>query len=158
MHVRKWLSMMAVALALVPVLPANAQAGPDPAAVQALRDNLRADRKAVVERNMQLTSAEAAKFWPVYDAFQKELAPIRSRYNRAILDFVGTETMTDANAKRIADQVLAADESDAKLRRSYASKFNKAVGAKKAARYLQIENKIRALERFDQAAAIPLVP
>jgi len=156
--VRKWLSMVAVALALGPALQASAQGGPDPAAVQTLRDNIRADRKAVVERNLQLTSAEAAKFWPVYEAFQRELGPIRSRYNRAILDFVGTETMTDANAQRLSNEVLGADESDAKLRRSYAAKFSKAVGPKKAARYLQIESKIRALERFDQAAAIPLVP
>jgi hypothetical protein len=150
--------MVAVALALGPVPQASAQAGPDPAAVQTLRDNIRADRKAVVERNLQLAAADAAKFWPVYDAFQKELAPIRSRYNRAILDFIGTDTMTDANAKRLMNEVVSSEEADAKLRRSYAPKFTKAVGSKKAARYLQIESKIRALERFDQAAAIPLVP
>jgi hypothetical protein len=65
--------------------------------------------------------------------------------------------MTNANARRLMDAIASADESEAKLRRAYVSKFSKVLGAKKAARYFQIENKITAIERYDQAEAIPLV-
>jgi len=150
-------ALLAVAIlgASAPLLAQDKPA--DPAALQALREKLRTDKKAVVARNMVLTEAEAAKFWPLYEAYQKALAPINQKYNRAILDYVAAEgSMTDQNAKRLIGEVAAADEAEGKLRRSHFSKLSSAIGAKKAARYLQIENKIRALERFDQAAAIPL--
>ena len=140
-------------------LPAAAADGlPDAAAQQQIRDQLRTDRKVVIEHNMSLSDAEAKKFWPVYDAYQRELAPIQTRSNRAMLDYINAEsTMTNANARRLLDQLTSADESEAKLRRAYVAKFSKAVGAKKAGRYFQIESKIDAMQRYDQATAITLV-
>ena len=155
---KKALALVIAALALATALPAAAQTASDAATLQAIRDQLKNDRKVVVEHNMKLTPEEAKKFWPVYEAFQRELAPIQSKGNRALLDYIASEsTMTDANAKRLLEQVTNADESEAKLRRSYVSKFTKAVGGRKAARYMQVEAKIRAIERYDQAAVIPLV-
>jgi hypothetical protein len=139
-------------------LPVAAEGLPDAAAQQQLRDQLRTDRKIVIEHNMSLTQAEVKKFWPVYEAFQRELAPIQTRSNRALLDYINADSaMTNTNARRLLDQLANADESEAKVRRSYVGKFTKAIGAKNAARYYQVESKIRAMERYDQAAAIPLV-
>jgi hypothetical protein len=44
-----------------------------------------------------------------------------------------------------------------KLKRSYVPKLEKVLPGIKVARYLQIENKIRAVVRHDLAAEIPLV-
>ena len=41
--------------------------------MQILRDKIRADKKLVVATNMELTESEAKGFWPVYDAYQKDL-------------------------------------------------------------------------------------
>jgi len=156
---KKTLLAALAALAISPILPAAAQGLPDAAAQQAIRDQLRTDRKVVIQHNLPLTDAEAKKFWPVYESFQREMAPIQSRRNRAALDFISTSEgeMTNANARRLMDQLASAEESDAKLRRAFVAKFSKAIGAKKAARYYQIESKISAMERYDQASAIPLV-
>jgi len=156
---KKTLLAALAALAILPILPAAAQGLPDAAAQQAIRDQLRTDRKVVIQHNLPLTDAEAKKFWPVYESFQREMAPIQSRRNRAALDFISTSEgdMTNANARRLMDQLASAEESDAKLRRAFVARFSKAIGAKKAARYYQIESKISAMERYDQASAIPLV-
>ena len=156
---KKTLLAALAALAISPILPAAAQGLPDAAAQQAIRDQLRTDRKVVIQHNLPLTDAEAKKFWPVYESFQREMAPIQSRRNRAALDFISTSEgeMTNANARRLMDQLASAEESDAKLRRAFVARFSKAIGAKKAARYYQIESKISAMERYDQASAIPLV-
>jgi hypothetical protein len=147
------------ALAMAFALPSGAQGLPDAAAQKAIRDQIRSDRKVVIEHNLSLTDAEAKKFWPVYQSFQREMTPIESRWNRAAIDFISTSDgdMTNANARRLMDQLAASEEAEAKLRRSYVAKFSKAIGAKKAARYYQIESKITAMERYDQASAIPLV-
>jgi hypothetical protein len=55
------------------------------------------------------------------------------------------------------DENLSIQQAEVKLQSSYVPKLNKALPATKMARYLQIENKIRAVIKYDLAATIPLV-
>jgi len=50
----------------------------------------------------------------------------------------------------------AIEASEVQLKQSYLPKLEQALPAAKAARYLQIENKIRAVIRYELAAQIPL--
>ena len=122
------------------------------------RAKIQADKKGLVERAMKLTPEESKKFWPLYESFQRELEKPQREYTKAVLDYVAAgDSVTDANAKRLAEQVLAASIEESRLRQK---QFNKVLGvlpAKKAARYAQIENKIQAVLRYETAAAIPLV-
>ena len=142
-----------------PPAAAAAPAEPgSPAAIAAFRDAVKADKKAVVTRNMDLTEAEAKKFWPLYDAYQKDLEKVTTRQNKAILDYVNqSSNMTDANAKRIVKELIDADAEEQKLREKQLKKLYAAVPPRKAIRYLQIENKIRTLNHYDMGAQIPLV-
>ena len=129
-----------------------------PAAVAAFRDAVRADKRAVVAKNMELTEAEAKKFWPLYDAYQKDLQKVLQRQNRAVVEYVNqASTMNDANAKRLARELLDADAEEQRLRERQLKRLYAALPARKAIRYLQIENKIRTLNHFDMGAQIPLV-
>jgi hypothetical protein len=146
------------ALSVAAGFPAAAQAKPDEAGMQALRSKVGADRRAVMKENLSLSEAEAKKFWPIYDAYLKDLAVVNRRQNRAILDYVNTEsTLNDLQAKRIARELLAADEAEGKLRRGLHRKVEGVLPGKKAVRVLQIENKIRAVHDYDLAATFPLV-
>jgi hypothetical protein len=119
---------------------------------------IQSDKKGIVERTMNLTPDEAKKFWPLYDAFQRELDAPRREATLATLDYVAAEnSLTDANAKRIADQILAAQIKEAQLRQKHFKQLLKVLPARKAARYMQIENKIQAVVRYEAARAIPLV-
>ena len=151
----------AVALALATPIAAAAQApasAPDAAAIQKLRERLRTDRKAVVAEGLALTEAEAKAFWPAYEKCQPGLDAAHRKSNRAILDYVNGESgMTDARATQIVKEMLAAEADEVKARKACYDGAAKVLPGRKAARFLQIENKIRALDRFDAAAAIPLV-
>ena len=137
---------------------AQTQAPSAPATMDAIRQAVGADKRALVEKNMQLTPEEAKKFWPIYDEYQKELEKIVQKQNRAVLDYVNAEnSMTDANARRIAKELVGADSDENKLREKTARKMLTALPARKAVRYLQIENKLRAFYRYDIAERIPLV-
>jgi len=126
--------------------------------VDSVRQAARTDRRGLVERNMQLTPDEAKKFWPVYDGYQKDLDRIIQRQNRALLDYINAESsMSDANAQRIARDYVAADVDEMKLREKTLKKLGSALPPKKAVRFLQIENKIRAVVKLELAANIPLV-
>jgi Spy/CpxP family protein refolding chaperone len=119
---------------------------------------IQADKKGIVAKSMNLTPEESNKFWPLYEQFQRELALPQSSYTRAVIDFVTAGgALTDANAKRLSEQVLAAGRDEARLHEKHFRQLLKVLPAHKAARYMQIENKIQAVVRYESAKAIPLV-
>jgi len=130
--------------------------------MEILKEKVKADKKLIVATNMNLTDAEAKNFWPLYDGYQKELEQINQRLITTIKGYAdaynaGKGEISDAQAKKLLGEALAVEESEVKLRQSYAAKLGKALPATKVARYLQIENKIRAIVKFELAAQIPLV-
>jgi Spy/CpxP family protein refolding chaperone len=126
--------------------------------LQALRTAVRADKKAFVASTITLTDAEAKKFWPIYDAYQRELDVSNRERALVVVDMVGSDKpISDLYAKNLAKEIVAADEIEIKARRTLYNRVMKALPAKKAARYLQLEGKIRAVQAYDLALAIPLV-
>ena len=86
-------------------------------------------------------------------------AELRAQMNRAVLDYVAAESsITDANAKRLTEQVMKAHAAEAKLFNEHVARVQTVLPARKAARYMQIENKIRVFTEFELASALPLVP
>ena len=125
-----------------------------------LRQKIKADKKLVVAENLKLTDAEGAAFWPVYDAYQKDLQAINQRMTAAILayaDAYNKGPVTNEVAKKLLDEAVAIDEAEVKLKSAAVPKILAVLPATKAARYIQIENKIRAVVRYELAANIPLV-
>ena len=128
--------------------------------MEILRQKLKGDKKLVVAQNLNLTDAEGTAFWPVYDAYQKDLQQINQRLGAVVLayaDAYNKGPVANEVAKKLLDEALAVDDAEAKLKASYAPKILAALPATKAARYIQIENKIRAAIRYELAAGIPLV-
>ena len=129
--------------------------------MQIMRDKIKADKKLVVAGNMELTESEAKAFWPVYEQYQKDLGAINERIVKMIksyADAYNAKSMTDDGAKKLIDESVAIEKAEAAMKESYVPKLSKVLPAKKVARYMQIENKIRALVKYELAGAIPLVP
>lgn len=149
--------LAAVILALVPASFAqNAPADN----MQILREKIKADKKLLVAANMDLTEPEATGFWPIYDAYQKDLHKINQRVESLLESYAADlegESLTDAKAKRLISESVAIEQAEAKLKSTYAPKLGKVLPPKKVARYLQIENKIRAVVKYDLATGVPLV-
>jgi hypothetical protein len=140
--------------------PAYAQDKSADMNMQILRDKIKADKKVLVAANMQLTDSEAKAFWPIYDDYQNDLKKINERLGNAMLayaDAYKAGPISNPLAEKFLDEAIAIDDAEARLRRDYAVKLTKALPATQAARYLQIESKIRAAIRYEMAAAIPLI-
>jgi hypothetical protein len=128
--------------------------------MEILRDKLKADKKLLVATNMELTESEAKNFWPVYDDYQKELQKINQRMVKLLNDYAAdykTNSVSDEKAKKLTDEYVSLQQAEANLTTSFVPKLNKALPPKKVARYLQIENKIRAVIKYDLASTVPLV-
>ena len=144
-----------------PALPIMAQEKTADTNMQILLEKVKADKKLVVAANMGLTEAEGQAFWPLYDSYQKDLQVINERLKKTILAYAeayNKNALTDAAATQLTAEALESDLAELNLRRTYASRLARVLPAKKVARYLQIENKIRAAIRFDLASEIPLAP
>jgi len=150
-------AMCASVLAVGPVV---AQSKSSSTNMEILKEKIKADKKLLVADNLQLTDKEAKGFWPIYDAYQKDLHTINEHLRKTIEAYAegyNKGTITDAEATKLISEAIGVDESEVKLRRTYLAKLEKVLPGKKVARYLQIESKIRALIRFDLASNIPLV-
>jgi hypothetical protein len=156
-------TMLAFTLALT-VGPAIAQSKPAAAApdtMQILREKLKADKKLVVAANMDLKEAEAKAFWPLYDEYQKELEKLNKRTADLIRRYAreyNSGDLKNDEARKLISDFLDNETAATTAKRNMVQKVSKVLTGKKTARYLQIENKIRAALQYELADSIPLVP
>ena len=131
--------------------------------MQVLRDAVRSDKKALVASTLKLTAVEAKRFWPIYDAYQRDVDLANRRRNVTLEALIGLDKpASDLYARNLANELIAADEAEIKSRRSLHNRLMRGVPTRilspnKAARYLQLETKIRAVQAYDIAANIPLI-
>jgi hypothetical protein len=145
--------------AMMAAVPALAQPVSD-SNMEILKEKLKADKKLLIASNMDLTDAEAKQFWPLYDAYQKDLEAINKQLGQTIKDYADAfnkGTIPNDTAKKLLNDALSVEEQEVKLKRSNAEKLGKVLPATKVARYIQLETKIRSLIKFEMAQQIPLV-
>jgi hypothetical protein len=155
------LSLLSLFVAVTFVTPLYALDTAAQTDMQILYAKVKADKKLLVAQNMSLTDAEAQAFWPIYDSYQKDLDAINKRTLNLIKSYAdawNSQTIDDTVAKKLLNEMVAIKGSEANLYKTYAPKLSAALPGMKAARYLQIESKIRAIVHYELAAKIPLVP
>ena len=126
--------------------------------MQVVREKIRADKKLVVAETMGMTESEAKAFWPVYEAYQKDLAELNDRTIKLIDDYADNYgAMSNEAAKKLMDEYMAIEAERLKIRQSYLPRFRQVLPEMKVLRYYQLENKIQAVVNYELAASIPLV-
>ena len=150
---------LAAVMTILVVSPAVSQDKPADN-MKILLDKVKADKKLLVAANMDLTESESKGFWPVYDAYQKDLMAINQRIGKMIESYAKDDmanTLTDDKAQKLTAELVAIQKVEAELPASYVPKLDQVLPPKKVTRYLQIENKIRAAVKYALAAEIPLM-
>jgi hypothetical protein len=128
--------------------------------LEIIHEKLKADKKLIVSKYMELTESEAKKFWPVYDEYQRDLQRANERLRNLLESYAAdyrNKSLSDEKAKKLLNDWIALEQDEGKRRSAFAPKVLQALPPKRAARYLQIENEFRILLRYDLAATVPLV-
>lgn len=155
---KQFVAALAAACALA-ATPAGAQDSNAAAVADlvAMQKAAKVDKRALVTEKLALTPAEAKKFWPVYDAYQRDLAQVTRRRNVALEELVARDhPLTDAYARNVMNDLVAVEEAEVRAQRKAVSATMKALPPRKAARYMQLENKLRAVQDYEIAVAFPL--
>lgn len=149
------------ALAVAAPAAAQAQAKPAPTAPQyleLLRSDLKTTKVAVLTEAMELTPADAEKFWPAYREYEVALSKIYDDRLNIIRDYANSyQQMTDEVAKGLVERSFKNERARADLRRKTFGAMSKAVSPVVAARFIQVENQLGMLIDLQIASELPLV-
>jgi hypothetical protein len=155
--------------ALVLILGLSAQALPQTvevranpitdADVQLLRQDLQAQKNQIITDTMTFTESEAAAFWPVYKEYASQQQAIAAKRLDVILDYARSlEKMDDSKARDLSQRMFAIEDETQALRRKYYPRFEKALAAKRAAKFYQVDNRLNLLIAVQLTSEIPLIP
>jgi hypothetical protein len=127
--------------------------------IQLLRSDVQADKNTIITHTMEFTDAESSAFWPVYRDYARDQQVIGDKRVQLIKDFAKYyDTMDDAKARDLAQKMISIENEISNLRRDYWPKFEKALGAKRAAKFYQVDNRLSLIINVKLASEIPLVP
>jgi len=126
--------------------------------IQLLREDIRSQKKQLIAANLQLTDAEATKFWPVYDAYTVETTRIGDARQALIMEYAKNyDTLTDAQAKSLVKRSADLEQQVITLRLQWMPKFEAVLPGKKAALFYQLDRRIGLIIDLQLAAMIPMV-
>ena len=126
--------------------------------VAEFRTDLMAKRADIMAKGLTLTSDQAAKFWPLFEQFQKEQDVIVNEQIESIKAYADHfENLTDADALTYVKQLLTRDQKMLDLRSKWLEKFQKVVPIKTAARAIQLDRRLSNVAQIQLSQQIPLV-
>jgi hypothetical protein len=106
---------------------------------------------------MDLTDAQAERFWPVYDQYTGELTKINDTKAALIQAYAQNyDTMTGDQAESYLRQRAAVEESIMQLRVKYIPMFRKVLSGRETALFFQIDWRLGLMIDL-QLAQMPLI-
>lgn len=126
--------------------------------VEAMKNLAQAEVKLVFIRNLALSEEEATIFWPLYDQYRADAAKVGLKTSNLINEYIANlQNLTDAQAIDLTQRYYGAEKERIELNLEYLEKMMAVLPGKKVAKFLQIENKLMAVARFNLASKIPLI-
>ena len=152
--------VMAVSAAASSAEPAAAPAAQptEEQVVQQFKQDLAAKRADVMAKGLSLTAEQAAKFWPLFEEYQKEQNVSVDAQIKATQDYSKNfSSLTDAQALEYVSALLARDQAAHDLRVKWLTKFQTVVPAKVAARAIQLDRRLSQVMQVQVSSQIPLI-
>jgi len=116
------------------------------------------EKREIIKEGMNLTTANAEKFWPIYDAYEEERKALSAERLMIINDYGKNYTaLTDEKADELMKRVFSNNSSLEKLEKKYYDKMKKALSATEAAKFFQIENYLKVMVSAELQDEIPFI-
>jgi hypothetical protein len=152
---------LALALALIATTTASLPLGaqemdlvPDE---QVLLKRVMEDKRSVYAASLELSDSEGRAFWPIYDDYEAKVKQLDDRFLALVNRFAAEyDTLSDVEAAEMLEEKMAIEKDRMALKQTYTRKVAKALPAKKALRYAQVETRIENMIRRDVYGLIPL--
>jgi hypothetical protein len=127
--------------------------------LQLLKSDLRSQKKQVVAANMDLTDAEAEKFWPVYDRYAADVAKVYDTKLSLFQEYLQNyQTMSGDQAESYLRRRATVEEDMMQLRLKYLPEFRKVLTGREAVRFYQIDWRLDLMINLQLAQAPVINP
>lgn len=125
--------------------------------LRAVRSDLQGERADILAKNLTLTSEQAAKFWPMYEVYQKEQNAIMDEQLRGIQRFIESfDTLDGAGALALINAHFDRDARMTALRKKWLGEFQSTLNTKLAVRVMQIDRRLSLAHQIMFTSKIPL--
>jgi len=125
--------------------------------IQLLRSDIRSQKKQIVAANMDLTDAEAEKFWPVYDRYATDVARVYDTKLALFQEYLDNyQTMSGDQAASYLRRRAAVEEDLMQVRLKYLPEFCKVLTGRATARFYQIDWRLDLMINL-QLAQAPII-
>jgi Spy/CpxP family protein refolding chaperone len=126
--------------------------------VAQFRNDLMAKRADLMAKGLTLTAEQAAKFWPLFEQFEKEQDAVVKGQIEAIEQFASNyQELSDKDAMTYVTALLDRDQKMHNLRVKWLEKFQAVVPVKMAARAIQRDRRLGPVGQIQISQKIPLV-
>jgi len=141
-----------------PGAPPQAPAPTAEDAVKAVRSDLATTRGAIIAKNVTFTPEQAARFWPLFESYQKEQSQILDEQLRGMQHYVDSyQSLDDTAALSLIHAHLDRDARINALRQTWLAEFLKVLPARLAVRVIQIDRRVSLAQQVEFTSKIPLV-
>ena len=118
-------------------------------------EKIKAFKTAHITEQLDLSSEEAEKFWPVYNEFDKNIMALREKEKSEIMSKLrngGVDALTDEEANIIIDRMLEMKTTELEYRKELAEDLKKVISPKKIIKLHRAEEsfKRKLLERLKE--------
>ena len=126
--------------------------------IELLRSDVRQQKAEMMGAVMQLSAADAAKFWPIYSEYDAELTKVNDLRATNIQEYARTYLeVTDEKADELIQNVLAYEKQRSELLAKYYDRVKQSLGAITAARFVQVEHQLLLIIDLQIASSLPIV-
>ena len=123
-----------------------------------LRSNVRQQKAEMMGAVMQLSAPDAAKFWPIYERYDKELAKLNDQRVANIQEYASSyDQMTDAKADELIQKALSYRKQRSELLAKTYENVKQALGGITAARFIQVEDQLLLIIDLQIDSSLPVV-
>lgn len=126
--------------------------------LELLRMDIKTEKVRIITEAMKLNDQESEKFWPLYREYDLKMTELNDEVLRIIKSYADHyQTMVDQRARELMNMSFDVNEKKSKLRKDYFKKFDKMLGATKAARFIQVERQLDQLITLQISVRLPLI-
>jgi hypothetical protein len=123
-----------------------------------IRNQFKSEKKSIVAEFLKLTKDDAAKFWPVYEEYEKERSEFALRRIMLIESYVDNyEKLDDESTNKLVVESTAIQKNEVALREKYYGLLKKSISTSVAARFYQIEDVINVVVRMGLYEDLPML-
>jgi hypothetical protein len=122
-----------------------------------LRSDVRAQKIAIITEVMGFTDAEDTAFWPIYREYDAEMSKLGDERVALVAEYAAAyESLTDAAADQLARKAIDLEARRQAVKAKCYDRVQKALSAKTALRFLQVEQQLLLIIDLQVASALPI--